>query len=70
MENMRTDLWVSRITREEHQGDRFDTQGCPVATTAGFVLFKAEMVLQDQKGTKAKRDTEENKALRGPQATL
>ena len=27
MENMRTDLWVSRITREEHQGDRFDTQG-------------------------------------------
>ena len=45
-------------------------KGCPVATTAGFVLFKAEMVLQDQKGTKAKRDTEENKALRGPQATL
>lgn len=31
---------------------------------------RAEMVLQDQKGTKAKRDTEENKALRGPQATL
>lgn len=45
-------------------------KGCPVATTAGFVLFKAEMVLQDQKGTKAKRDTEANKALRGPQATL
>ena len=47
----------------------FTHKGYPVGTTAVFVLFKAEMVLQDQKETKAKKDTEESKALGALQAT-